>query len=300
MRSKAESLLTPTLVTLGTSGLGDRPDAVATARALLRSGHAMIDTSNAYDGGRSEQVIGRAIADLGGLPTGTQVISKADRDLETGVFDRDRVLSSFEESCTRLGLDTLPLYQLHDPYTITVAEAMAPGGAVQGLVELREQGVVGAIGVAAGPTSLLTEYVSTGAFDAVLSHNRFTLVDRSAAELFAAAREREMLVFNAAPFGGGLLASGARPGGRYHYREAPADLLTWVQRAEEVCADHRVSLAAAALAFSTREETIASTVVGVGSAARLRELDDLLDTPIPADLWPALDALGPPPSPVTD
>ncbi|WP_147915623.1 aldo/keto reductase [Ruania zhangjianzhongii] len=300
MPSRADATLTPSAITLGTSGLGDRADAVATARALLRTEHAMIDTSNAYDGGRSEQVIGRAIADLGGLPAHVQVISKADRDLGTGTFDRDRVLRSFEESTSRLGLDSLPLYQLHDPYTITVAEAMAPGGAVQGLVELREQGAVGAIGVAAGPSALLTAYLETGAFDAVLSHNRFTLVDRSAADLFDRARRRGIVVFNAAPFGGGMLADGARSGARYAYRDAPAELLAWVQRADEVCARHRVPLAAAALAFSTRQVMISSTVVGLGSQARLTELAALLATPIPEDLWPALDALGPPPSPLTD
>ena len=300
MLSKADLTLAPSTLTLGTSGLGDRADAVATVQALLTSGHAMIDTSNAYDGGRSEQVIGRAIAEVGGLPAGTQVISKADRDLGTGAFDRDRVLRSFEESTSRLGLDTLPLYQLHDPYTITVAEAMAPGGAVQGLVELRDQGAVGAIGVAAGPSALLGEYLDTGAFDAVLSHNRFTLVDRSAAALFHRARRRGIVVFNAAPFGGGMLADGARSGARYAYRDAPADLLAWVQRADEVCARHRVPLAAVALAFSTREEMISSTVVGVRSQARLTEVTALLATPIPDELWPALDALGPPPSPLTD
>src|SRR5699024_7710367 len=194
-------------VVLGTSGLAKVPDAVATACALLGRPNSVIDTSNGYDGGRSEQVLGRAISALGGLPAGTSVISKADRDPGSGLFDRDRVLRSFEESTARLGLDRLPLYQLHDPYTITVAEAMGPGGAVQGLVELRDQGAVGAIGVAAGPSALLNAYVNTGAFDAVLSHNRFTLVDRSAEMLFSSAHARGMTVLNAAPFGGGLLAA---------------------------------------------------------------------------------------------
>src|SRR5699024_4532737 len=151
-----------------------------------------------------------AHAELGGLPEGIQVISKADRDLATGVFDRDRLLRSFEESTSRLGLDTLPLYQLHDPYTINFEESIAPGGAVQALVELREQGAVSAIGVAAGPSSLIREYVQTDAFDALLSHNRYTLVDSSAADLFEEARRRDMVVFNAAPYGGGLLAAADR------------------------------------------------------------------------------------------
>ena len=302
MQSRVEALLAPSVVTLGTSGLGNRPDAVATARSLLTSQHRLVDTSNAYDEGRSEQVLGQAIADLGGLPEGVQVISKADRDLVTGVFDRDRVLRSFEESASRLGLDTLPLYQLHDPYTITFEEAMAPGGAVQGLVELREQGAVGAIGVAAGPSSLIRQYVQTDAFDAVLSHNRYTLVDSSAADLFEEARRRDMVVFNAAPYGGGLLAAADRAGAdaRYAYRPAPEELLDWVHRASAVCARHGVSLAAVALAFSTRSQVVSSTVVGAGTAARLAELDALLAVETPAEVWPELESLGTPPTTVTD
>lgn len=302
MQSRVEALLAPSTVTLGTSGLGDRAGAVTTARALLTSQHRLIDTSNAYDEGRSEQVIGRAIADLGGLPDGVQVISKADRDLATGVFDRDRVLRSFEESTSRLGLDTLPIYQLHDPYTITFEEAMAPGGAVQGLVELREQGAVGAIGVAAGPSSLIRQYVETDAFDAVLSHNRYTLVDSSAADLFEAARQRNMVVFNAAPYGGGLLAAADRAGAdaSYAYRPAPEDLLDWVHRASEICSRHGVPLAAVALAFSTQADAVTSTVVGARSPARLAELDALLTTEVPAQVWPELEDLGPAPTPLTD
>src|SRR5690606_23507298 len=200
---------------LGDPGPAGDPTAVPSrtevdlAVGLLTGPHGLVDTSNMYARGRSETVLGAAIAELGGVPSGTLVLSKADRDLDTGAFDRDRVWRSFEESTERLGLERLPLYQLHDPYTVTFEEAMGSGGAVQGLLELREQGLVGAIGVAAGPTELLTRYVRTGAFQVLLSHNRYTLVDASAADLFAEAADRGMTVLNAAPFGGGLLANGA-------------------------------------------------------------------------------------------
>jgi D-threo-aldose 1-dehydrogenase len=294
-------------LTLGTSGLGkdtepgsaEEDAAVAVALDLLQSTHAFVDTSNNYSRGRSEAVLGLAIARLG-AQAGSRVISKVDCDPETGAFDRDRVLRSFEETTTRLGVDRVPLLHLHDPYTVTFDEAMGRGGAVEGLIELRESGRVDAIGVAAGPVPLMRRYVETDVFDAVLIHNRFTVVDQSAAPVFQAAQDRDMTVFNAAPFGAGILATGPREGATYGYRPAPVELQRWVSRLEAVCAAHDVPLRAVALHFSLRSPLIDSTVVGVASPGRRAQLDELEATPIPDEVWAELDALGPAPSPVDD
>lgn len=298
-------------VTIGTSGLGDpAPDGdphqaptvaeVELATAMLASPYGLVDTSNIYARGRSEAVLGAALRELGGLPAGTLVLSKADRDIHTGVFDRDRVWRSFEESTSRLGLDRLPLYQLHDPYSVTFEQAMGRGGAVQGLVELRDQGLIDTIGVAAGPSDLLARYVRTGSFDVLLSHNRYTLVDASAGELFQEASERGLTVLNAAPFGGGLLANGSTNTSRYGYREAAPELLDWVSRLRTVCAEHGVSTGAVALRFSTRSPAVRSTVIGISSLRRLAELNDLLAETIPESVWDAVTDLGTPPSTLTD
>lgn len=294
-------------LTLGTSGLGrgtepgsrEEEAAVDVAEQLFASTHAFIDTSNNYADGRSEAVLGRAIARLG-ADAATRVISKVDADPVTGAFDRDRVLRSFDETTARLGVDRLPLLHLHDPFTVTFDEAIGRGGAVEGLIELRESGRVGAIGVAAGPAPLVARYVDTGVFDAVLVHNRFTVVDQSAEPVFAAARELGMTVFNAAPFGAGILAPGARAGAMYAYRPAPPALQEWVARLERVCAAHGVPLAAVALDFSVRSPLVDSTIVGISSARRLAQLDELAATTIPAEVWAELEALGPAPSPVDD
>ncbi|MDP9792328.1 D-threo-aldose 1-dehydrogenase [Catenuloplanes nepalensis] len=291
-------------VSLGTSFLGNpaqpdgspAPESAALAHALLTGPSALIDTSNNYAAGRSETALGLALRSSG-LPQGRTVVTKVDADPETGRFDRDRVWRSFEESTARLGLDRLPLLHLHDPYTITVEEAFAPGGAVQGLRELKEQGLAGAIGVAAGEIGLMTRYVTSGAFDVLLTHNRYTLVDRRAEPLIASAVALGMGVFNAAPFGGGLLAGRDT---RYAYREASAELLAWVDRARAVCADFAVSLPAVALHFSLRNPDIDSTIVGVNRIERIADLETMRTTPIPAELWPALDALGTPPSTIED
>lgn len=154
-------------LTLGTSGLGrgtvpgspEEAEVVADAVALLRSGHAYVDTSNNYSDGRSEAVIGLALREAdAGTDAATHVITKVDVDPVTGAFDRDRVLRSFEESTARLGVDRLPLLHLHDPYAVSVSEAMGPNGAVEGLRELHDAGVVDAI---ASPPTRWTRCAST-------------------------------------------------------------------------------------------------------------------------------------------
>lgn len=294
-------------VTLGTSGLGagsapgDHAEnaAVRLAAAMLHGPYALVDTSNAYAGGRSEDVLGIALA-RSGAAAGRSVVTKVDRDLTTGVFDRDRVLRSFDESLARLGVDRVGLLHLHDPYTITFEEAMAPGGAVAGLVELREAGRVDAIGIAAGRVSVVRRYVDSEVFDAVLTHNRFTIVDRSARGLIERAREMGMGVFNAAPFGGGLLARGAASGATYAYTESPPELLAWVADVELLCARHGIALPTAALHFSLRAELVDSTVVGISNESRIAELERMRTTPVPEAFWQEIDALGAPPSPITD
>ncbi|MBA8815173.1 D-threo-aldose 1-dehydrogenase [Microbacterium halimionae] len=290
--------IAPSPVTLGTSGLGrgtepgspEEQAAVDSAVALFESAHTYVDTSNNYSEGRSEAVLGLALQRVG-ADAEPHVVTKVDEDPETRAFDRDRVLRSFEESCARLGVDTLPLLHFHDPYAVTVSEAMAPGGAVEGLIELRDAGVVGAIGIATYPIDEMTEYIGTGVFDAVLSHNCFTLVDRSATPLFEDARARGMTVFNAAPFGSGILAKGSAAASTYAYREPSAELLGRVVKMEEVCAAHGVPLAAVALHFSLRSPLVDSTVVGIKTERRLHELNELMAIEIPDEIWVSIEEI---------
>lgn len=295
------SAVPTTPLTLGTSILGNRGEEAEIAHladALLASVLGGIDTSNAYARGRSEQYLGAAVQRAGGLPKGRVIYSKADADPDTGRFDADRVRASLEESLTRLGLDTLPIYHLHDPQPRPVAEMMAPGGPVQALLALREEGLIGAIGIAAGPREMVHDYVRTGAFDAVLTHNRYTLADRSARALMESAREQGMTVFNAAPFGGGVLADPSKQ--TYGYAEIGAELADWLLRLRGLSEEHEVDLAAAALHFSLRDALVDSTVVGISTLARLHQLEALLAVEVPASFWSALTELGDPPASTID
>ncbi|WP_225636600.1 aldo/keto reductase [Streptomyces solaniscabiei] len=287
-------------ITLGASLLGTQtgPNAAAeTADAMLAAPYAAVDSSNSYTEGRSETYLGDAAARCGGLPAQHTIVTKTDADPHTGRFDRDRVWRSFEESQARLRLERLPLLHLHDPHTISFEEAFSTHGAVRGMTELREQGLVDAIGVAAGDVGLMSRYIAEATFDALLTHNRYTLIDRRAEPLIGQAAALGMGIFNAAPFGGGILAG---KGTHYAYRASAPELLQWVERLRSLCQDWHLEMAAAALHFSLRHPQVHSTVVGVTSPHRILQLERLRATTIPDDFWSAVQGLGAPPSPLDD
>jgi D-threo-aldose 1-dehydrogenase len=291
---------------IGTSPLANMPSlygyqvpadrAVATITAVLASEKInFIDTSNGYgEDGSAERRIGAALGRSGGLPAGVVLATKVDPDPRTGDFSGARVRRSLTESMQRLGLDHIDLLHLHDPERITFAEAMAPGGAVEALADLRRDGLVSHLGVAGGPVGLMREYLDTGVFEVVLTHNRYTLLDRSAEELFRRAHEEGIGVLNAAPYGGGMLSKGPNEQALYAYGRRDDTVADAARAMTAAAARAGVPLAAAALQFSLKAPFIDSTVVGVSSPDRVAETLELAEIPIPDSLWAELDDLVPP------
>lgn len=275
--------------------------AIASLREIFRGPINFLDTASGYSDGESERRIGLALKETGGVPDGFVIASKADRDPHTSDFSGDQVRRCLERSMTLLGMDHIPIYYLHDPEHVGFETTMAPGGAVETLVALKAEGLIGHVGVAAGPVGLLTRYIRTGAFDVVLTHNRYTLVDNSASGLLDLATELGLGVVNAAPFGGGILAKGTAHQTTYAYRPAPRSVLDRIDRMEAVCAQAGIDLAAAALQFSTGDERVHSTVVSLSSPERVRAVTDLARTPVPEAVMRRLSTLrqgatSPPPS----
>jgi D-threo-aldose 1-dehydrogenase len=295
--------LAVTPICIGTSPLASMPDlygytvdadrAEATVEAVLAGPLNFLDTSNNYGGGEAERRIGAALR-RHGQPPGFVLATKVDADPETGDFSGERVRRSAAESLRRLGVDRVPLLYLHDPELhITFEQAMAPGGAVDALVGLREAGVAAHLGIAGGPVDLLRRFLRTGVFEAVISHNRWTLVDRSAGPLMDDAAAAGVGFVNAAPYGGGILVKGADAQPKYAYRAAGEQIRAAVAAMRRACAAAGVPLAAAALQFSLRDPRVASTIVGVSTPDRIAATLALASTPIPAELWAELDRYAP-------
>lgn len=253
----------------------------------------LIDTSNEYADGLSEKLIGDALRRRGGVPAGITIATKLDRDPDNGSFSAERMRRSLEESRERLGLDVIPLLYLHDPERITYEEAFSHDGPVRALVAMKEAGIAGRIGISGGPAPMLQHYIETGLFDAVITHNRYTLVDRSAEELISTAAARGVTVVNAAVFGGGALARWPQPVTHYAYQPAHPEVARAVAAMGNLCERHGVALAAAALQFSTRDSRIATTVVGSHTADHVQRVMQDNQTLIADSLFDELDRLAP-------
>jgi D-threo-aldose 1-dehydrogenase len=142
---------------------------------------------------------------------------------------------------------------------------------------------------------LLREFIATDQFDVVLSHNRFTLVDRSAGPLMDDACQRGVAFVNGAPYGGGMLARGPEAQPKYAYHPASQAITASAHAMRKACLARGVSPAAAALQFSLREPRVSSTVVGVSRPERIDEITALMSEQIPDGLWAELDSLAPGP-----
>lgn len=293
-------LVTPLCV--GCAPLGDMPDvfgysvaeesALATLRAVFGSPINFLDTAASYGDGESERRIGVVLRELGGLPDGYVLATKADRDAKTNDFSGEQIKRSVERSLGMLGLDRIQIMYIHDPEHSTFENVIGPGGPLEVLQRFQEQGVIQHLGISGGPVDMLTRYVETGAFAALETHNRYTLLNRAAAPLIELAARRGMAVVNAAPYGSGMLAKGPDVYARYAYQEAPAPMVERTRRMAAICQEYDVPLAAAALQFSLRNPSITSTVVGMSRAERLAQTLDLARHPIPDEIWPRLDAVG--------
>ncbi|MCI2417852.1 aldo/keto reductase [Saccharopolyspora sp. K220] len=268
---------------------------VDTVRQVFASPINFLDTSASYSNGDSERRIGAALAETGGVPAGFVLATKVDRDTTSGDFSGDQVRRSAEDSLRRLGLDQVPLLYLHDPEHISFEAAMAPAGPVEALFRLRDEGIAQHVGVAGGPVGLLARFLREAPFEALITHNRWTLVDRSADDLIDEAVEQGVGVVNGAPFGGGILAKGTKSVASYAYRAADAEIVSRVREMEHACQRYSVPLAAAALQFSLRDPRITSTIVGISRPERVAETLRLARHPIPEQLWAELGPLAAPP-----
>lgn len=295
--------LTVTKIAFGTSGIGDMPDTYgygvsaeqgqATVRAIFEGPANLIDSSRIYGFGRSEARIGAVIRERGGLPPGFVLSTKLDRDPETNRFDAAQARRSLEQSLEALGVSSIDLLHLHDPeHTGDVPAVAGPGGALPELFRMKEEGLVKAVGLAAGRVDIMTPLLRDLPFDAIITHNRYTLINRNADAMIDLCAARGIAVLNAAPYAGGVFAKGSGSYKRYVYQEVSDEVLEPVRQVEAICARHDVPPGAVALQFSMRAPRITSTICGVSKPERVQQTLDWARWPIPDAVWQELASIG--------
>lgn len=139
-------------VALGTWAIGgwmwggtDEAESIKTIRGAVEHGINVIDTAPAYGFGRSEEIVGKALAD-GGLRSRVQIATKVGLEWKDGrVFrnaSRARILRELKDSLRRLQTDYIDIYQVHWPDPLITIEETA-----EAMRDLFEQGTIRAIGV---------------------------------------------------------------------------------------------------------------------------------------------------------
>jgi aryl-alcohol dehydrogenase-like predicted oxidoreductase len=146
------TLLQVSRITLGTWAIGgwmwggtDEAESIATIQAAIEHGITVIDTAPAYGFGRSEEIVGRALAE-GRLRSHVLIATKTGLEWQRGnVFrnaSRARILHEVQESMRRLRTDYIDIYQVHWPDPLVTIEETA-----EAMGTIFEQGKIGAIGV---------------------------------------------------------------------------------------------------------------------------------------------------------
>jgi D-threo-aldose 1-dehydrogenase len=203
-------------------------------------------------------------------------------------FSRDGVLRSLESSLDRLGVSRVDIVYVHDPDE-HVDQAIAE--AIPALAELRDQGVIGAVGVGMNQWQAPLRMVRETDLDVVMLAGRWTLLDRSGTPLLTACAERGVGLVAAAPYNSGLLARDwpARDA-HFNYGRPSADILARARTLAGICERHGTRLPAAALQFPLRHPAVTSVVAGMQTAAEVRSAVRQLAEPVPGAAWAELEA----------
>jgi D-threo-aldose 1-dehydrogenase len=272
--------------------------------AAWDTGIRYFDTAPLYGLGLSEQRLGTVLMSK---PRDQFVIStKVGRLLRAGAppepgqawkgtppvnpvfdFSYDGTMRSIEESLNRLRLDRVDVLLIHDP---DQHFEQALSGAYRALDRLRAEGTVRAIGAGMNQTEMLVRFAREADFDCFLVAGRYTLLDRTGThELLPLCLERGIAVIAGGVFNSGILAeSGSKL--HYNYEQAPAHVISRVERIKAICERHGVDVKAAALQFPLRHPAVASVLTGCRSVGELEENARLFHQAIPDDLWIELDA----------
>jgi D-threo-aldose 1-dehydrogenase len=285
-----------TELSFGTSSLGSMPDtygyevsedrAQKTLNRFFQGPVNMLDTSRNYAMGESEKRIGRAIKENGGWPKNFLLSTKLDRNMDTLVLDKNRARESLEESLKILNVDSVDILFLHDPeYAKDITDITKKDGAMDELFKIKNEGLAKAVGVAMGKVDIMFPLLKDWDFDVIINHNRYTLINREANKMYEYASSKNIAIFNAAPYAGGVLAKGPDNFKKVTYQDATEEKLAPAREFEKVCKKHNVELGAAALQFSLRDNRITSTICGVTSVESIEKNLAWANAEISGEFW---------------
>lgn len=293
----------------------ENAQAVQTVLDAINGGIGFIDTAPYYGFGLSERRIGAALKHVS---RDVVISTKVGRILEPlgdneeppdyGFMCPDRyrpkfdytadgVVKSLEGSLKRLGVDRLSIVLVHDlgerthgkDHATRLREALK--GAFPRLARLKDEGVIERIGLGVNETAIAEAVLEHVDLDVVLLAGRHTLLEQRARNegVFDRFAARGVGVILGGVFNSGVLIDPFLETASFDYAAAPSSLRARAQSIAATCAAFDVSLPAAALAFCRRCTGVERVLIGPGSPAELAQCLQWAQTPVPDELWSALE-----------
>ena len=206
--------------------------------------------------------------------------------METLVLDKSRTRESLEESLKTLNVDSVDILFLHDPeYVKDINDVTKENGAMDELFKIKEEGLAKAVGLAMGKIDIMFPLLKNWDFDVMINHNRFTLLNREADKMYDYAFSKNIAIFNAAPYAGGVLAKGPDNFKKITYQDVSEEKLAPAREIEKVCKKHNIDMGAAALQFSLKDKRITSSMCGVTSIESIEKNLKWANADISAEFW---------------
>src|SRR5580658_4511225 len=206
--------LTVSRVAIGTWAIGgwmwggtNEAESISTIRAALDHGINVIDTAPVYGFGRSEEIVGRAIAE-GRLRDRVVIATKVGLEWKDGSVyrnaSRSRIIREVEDSLRRLRTDYIDIYQVHWPDPLVPIEETAAAMQI-----LFKQGKIRAIGVSNFSVEQMQLFRNVAALHVLQSP--YNLFEREIeAELLPYCRKNNIAMFGYGALCRGLLSGRMR------------------------------------------------------------------------------------------
>ncbi len=258
-------------------------DAVALVDTAFELGITFFDTANVYSAGRSEEVLGRALAERprDSFVVATKVFGTAP-DGGRGL-SREQILKQVDASLARLGMDFVDLYQCHAfDDDVPVEETL---GALTEVVEAGKARWIGVSNWSGDQIRRAVELAREHGFAKIVSSQpEYSLLHREPErDLIPASRDNGVSQIVYSPLAQGVLSGKYRPGeqaaegtraaarGDLMWGYNADDVLAQVQRLVPIAEGLGITMAQLALAWILREPNVASAIVGASRPEQLRD-----------------------------
>ncbi len=323
----SKQLLGKTEIELSRLGFGGAPigdlfekvpqnQAHATLQAAWKAGIRYFDTSPFYGYGKSEQRLGYFLREK---PRDEFVIStkvgrvfKAARNLKTfdpggwvgGLpfnfyfdYSYDGIMRSWEDSLTRMGLNSVDLLLIHDldsffhdseeRFSAYLKQLITSGW--RALEELRDQGLIKGVGAGLNRMGALPRLLDAVKLDFSIVAMPYTLLDQEVLDSeFPLCNDQGVNIIIGSVFASGILVHGPVKEARYAYAPATNEIINKTQKIQAICQNFDVPLPAAALQFPLAHPLVTSVIPGAMAPEHIRDNVEWLQHTIPSELWSQL------------